>query len=113
VRVGGAACCWVLVPSSLEVGIILVRDPVQVWAITATSQPPFPLTWHSLTVLARPFEAVASACVACLVDVRAVLAALAYVVLSQAFATLTKGRANSLPGGGGVLRTLQGLGGGA
>jgi len=34
-------------PSSLEVGIILVRDAVQVWAITALSQPLFLMT-HSL-----------------------------------------------------------------
>jgi len=35
--------CWYTfdawAPSSLEVGIILVRDLVQVWAITAPSQP--------------------------------------------------------------------------
>ena len=58
-RAGGAACCWcwytfdAWVPSSLEVGTILMRDPVQVWAITAPSQPLFPMTRHSLTVLAR------------------------------------------------------------
>ena len=58
-RAGGAACCWcwytfdAWAPSSLEVGIILVRDLVQVWAITAPSQPLFPMTRHSLTVLAR------------------------------------------------------------
>ena len=58
-RAGGAACCWCWYtfdawsPSSLEVGIIFVHDLVQVWAITAPSEPLFPMTWHSLTVLAR------------------------------------------------------------
>ena len=96
-RAGGAACCWcwytfdAWAPSSLEVGIILVRDLVQVWAITAPSQPLFPMTRHSLTVLARHslwqwHRRVWS----CLVDVRAVLVVLAYVVIAQAFATLTK-----------------------
>ena len=51
---GGAACCfcWYTfeswVQSSLEVGTILVHHPVKVCAITAPSQPPLPLTPHSL-----------------------------------------------------------------
>ena len=49
-RAGGASMLLVLVhtfdawaPSSLEVGIILVHDLVQVWAITAPSEPLFPI----------------------------------------------------------------------
>ena len=79
-RAGDAACCWcwytfdAWAPSSLEVGIILVRDLVQVWAITAPSQPLFPMTRHSLTVLARHSLWQWHRCVwSCLVDVRAVL----------------------------------------
>ena len=96
-RAGGAACCWcwdtfdAWVPSSLEVGTILMRDPVQVWAITAPSQPLFPMTRHSLTVLARHSMRQWHRRVwSCLVDVRAVLVVLAYVVIAQAFETFTK-----------------------
>ena len=96
-QAGGAACCWcwytfdAWAPSSPEVGIILVRDLVQVWAITAPSQPLFPLTRHSLTVLARlSLRQWHRRVWSFLVDVRAVLAVLACVMIAQAFATLTK-----------------------
>ena len=96
-RAGGAACCWcwytfdAWAPSSLEVGIILVHDLVQVWAITAPSQPLFPMTWHSLTVLARlSLRQWHRRVWSCVVDVRAVLAALASTVIAQASTTLTK-----------------------
>ena len=97
VRAGSAACCWcwytfeAWVASSLEVSTILVRDPVQVWAITAPSQPLFPMTRHSLTVLARHSMRQWHRRVwSCLVDVRAVLVVSAYIVIAQALATLTK-----------------------
>jgi hypothetical protein len=68
-----------------------VRDLVQVWAITAPSQPLFPMTQHSLTVLARhSLRQWHRRVWSCLVDVRAVLVVSAYVVIAQAFATLTK-----------------------
>ena len=98
-RAGGAACCWcwytfdAWVPSSLEVGTILMRDPVQVWAITAPSQPLFPMTRHSLTVLARhSLRQWHRRVWSCLVDVRAVLAVLVYVVIAHAFCNTHKGR---------------------
>ena len=96
-RAGGAACCWcwytfdAWAPSSLEVGIILVRDLVQVWAITAPSQALFPMTRHSLTVLARhSLRQWHRRVWSCLVDVRAVLVVSAHVVIAQALETLTK-----------------------
>jgi len=79
--------------SSLEVGIILVRDLVQVWAITAPSQPSFPLTRHSLTVLARhSLRQWHRRVWSCLVDVRAVLVVSAYVVISQGLCNTHQGR---------------------
>ena len=96
-RAGGAACCWcwytfdAWMPSLLEVCIILASDLVHVWAITAPSQPLFPVTRHSLTVLARlSWRQWHRRVWSCLVDVRAVLAALAYTVIAQASTTLTK-----------------------
>ena len=61
-----------------------VTTDVQVWAITAPSQPLFPMTRHSLTVLARhSLRQWHRRVWSCLVDVRAVLAVLAYDAIAQ------------------------------